>query len=245
MSWRAGAGLAFGNGGVDGFAEAAARAAMGLGGGPCQVALVFAGEENLDHAEEGLAAVHERLHPQALVGCGAQGVVGVREGARGRRRGRLGRVAARGRGRAVPRRGWPDGGGRGGGGRSGLRRRRRGHPARGPLQLPGGAAAQPAVGHPPEPVRGRRHGERVRPAYRRRGRLRRRRGRGAARRQRAHLRLAGRPAGRPGDDGDGGGGKRDRGAGLRAGARTRAARARASWRRRSSSRQRAGCSWAS
>jgi small ligand-binding sensory domain FIST len=76
MSWRAGAGLATGDGGVDGFAEAAARAAMGLGGGPCQVALVFAGEENFDHIEEGLAAVHERLRPQALAGCAAQGVVG-------------------------------------------------------------------------------------------------------------------------------------------------------------------------
>src|SRR4051812_47117467 len=76
MHARAGAGLAFGNDGVDGFAEAAARASLGLGGGPCQLALVFAGEANLEHAEEGLAAVNERLHPEALVGCGAQGVVG-------------------------------------------------------------------------------------------------------------------------------------------------------------------------
>jgi len=76
MHARAGAGLAFGNDGVDGFAEAAARASLGLGGGPCQLALVFAGQENLDHVEEGLAAVHDRLHPEALVGCGAQGVVG-------------------------------------------------------------------------------------------------------------------------------------------------------------------------
>src|SRR3954447_8803242 len=75
MHARAGAGLAFGNDGVDGFAEAAARASLGLGGGPCQLALVFAGQENLDHVEEGLAAVHDRLHPEALVGCGAQGVV--------------------------------------------------------------------------------------------------------------------------------------------------------------------------
>src|SRR4051794_2475288 len=76
MHARAGAGLATGNDGVDGFAEAAARAALGLGGGPCQLALVFAGAQNLDHAEEGLAAVQDRLRPQALVGCGAQGVVG-------------------------------------------------------------------------------------------------------------------------------------------------------------------------
>ena len=76
MSARAGAGIAAGDEGVDGFAEAAARAALGLGGGPCQLALVFASPANLDHAAEGLDAVHERLHPEALVGCGAQGVVG-------------------------------------------------------------------------------------------------------------------------------------------------------------------------
>src|SRR3954447_204629 len=76
MHARAGAGLAVGNEGVDGFAEAAARASLGLGGGPCQLALVFAGQENLDHVEEGLDAVRDRLHPEALVGCGAQGVVG-------------------------------------------------------------------------------------------------------------------------------------------------------------------------
>jgi small ligand-binding sensory domain FIST len=76
MTARAGAGIAGADQGVDGFAEAAARAALALGGGPCQFALVFAGEETLDHVEEGLAAVRERLRPQALVGCGAQGVVG-------------------------------------------------------------------------------------------------------------------------------------------------------------------------
>jgi len=76
MNARAGAGIAVGDQGVDGFAEAAARAALGLGGGPCQLALVFAGEENLDYAAEGIAAVRERLYPDALVGCGAQGVLG-------------------------------------------------------------------------------------------------------------------------------------------------------------------------
>jgi small ligand-binding sensory domain FIST len=62
---------------VDAFAEAAARAALGLGGAPCDVALVFAGQDNLAHAGLGLEAVHERLHPSALAGCGAQGVVGT------------------------------------------------------------------------------------------------------------------------------------------------------------------------
>jgi small ligand-binding sensory domain FIST len=70
-------GLVDGDTGVDAFAEAAARAAMGLGGAPCDVALVFAGQDNLEHAASGLDAVHERLHPRALAGCGAQGVVGT------------------------------------------------------------------------------------------------------------------------------------------------------------------------
>src|SRR4051812_33518347 len=71
-------GLVEGDSGVDAFAEAAARAALGLGGAPCDVALVFAGQDNLAHASIGLEAVHDRLHPAALAGCGAQGVVGTR-----------------------------------------------------------------------------------------------------------------------------------------------------------------------
>jgi small ligand-binding sensory domain FIST len=72
---RAAAGLATDDAGVDSFAEAAARAALALGGAPADVALVFAGGANLAHAEEGLAAVRERLRPRTLAGCGAQGVV--------------------------------------------------------------------------------------------------------------------------------------------------------------------------
>src|SRR3954451_4269341 len=71
-------GLVEGDSGVDAFAEAAARAALGLGGAPCDVALVFAGQDNLGHASAGLGAVHDRLRPAALAGCGAQGVVGTR-----------------------------------------------------------------------------------------------------------------------------------------------------------------------
>ena len=71
-------GLVDGDAGVDAFAEAAARAALGLGGAPCDVALVFAGQDNLTHASTGLEAVHDRLHPAALAGCGAQGVVGTK-----------------------------------------------------------------------------------------------------------------------------------------------------------------------
>lgn len=68
-------GLVDADGGVDAFAEAAARAALGLGGAPCDVAVVFAGPDNLGYSAEGLAAVHDRLRPSALAGCGAQGVV--------------------------------------------------------------------------------------------------------------------------------------------------------------------------
>jgi small ligand-binding sensory domain FIST len=75
---RFGTGLLEGDTGVDAFAEAASRAAQALGGAPCDVALVFAGQDNLEHASSGLEAVHELLRPAALAGCGAQGVVGTR-----------------------------------------------------------------------------------------------------------------------------------------------------------------------
>ena len=62
--------------GADSFAEAASRAALGLGGAAAEVAIVFAGAPNLAHAGEGMAAVADRLRPAAVIGCGAQGVVG-------------------------------------------------------------------------------------------------------------------------------------------------------------------------
>jgi len=77
MGTRAGAGISYGDLGVDAFAKAAARAARPLGRRPADLALVFAGPANLEHAEEGLAAVRERLRPGALAGCGAQGVLGA------------------------------------------------------------------------------------------------------------------------------------------------------------------------
>ena len=73
---RCAAGISTSDAGADSFAEAAARAALGLGGAPADVAVVFAGAANLAHVEEGMAAVTDRLHPAAAVGCGAQGVVG-------------------------------------------------------------------------------------------------------------------------------------------------------------------------
>jgi small ligand-binding sensory domain FIST len=76
MSARIATGLARTDAGVDSFAEAASRAALQLGGAPADLAVVFAGAANLGHAEEGLAAVQDRLHAGALLGCGAQGVVG-------------------------------------------------------------------------------------------------------------------------------------------------------------------------
>ena len=70
------AGVSPADAGVDSFAEAAARAELGLGGAPADVVVVFAGGANLAHAEEGMTAVAERLRPGAVIGCGAQGVVG-------------------------------------------------------------------------------------------------------------------------------------------------------------------------
>jgi small ligand-binding sensory domain FIST len=76
MPARIGTGLATEDAGVDSFAEAAGRAALALGGAPANLVFVFAGAANLEYAEEGLAHVYDRLAPRALVGCGAQGVVG-------------------------------------------------------------------------------------------------------------------------------------------------------------------------
>jgi small ligand-binding sensory domain FIST len=73
---RCGVGVSTSDAGPDSFAEAAARAALGLGGAAADVALVFAGGSNLASAADGMAAVHERLRPGAAIGCGAQGVVG-------------------------------------------------------------------------------------------------------------------------------------------------------------------------
>jgi small ligand-binding sensory domain FIST len=76
MSVRTSVGVARDEAGQDSFAEAAARAALGLGGQPCDLALVFAGGANAEHATAGVRHVTERLRPRALVGAGAQGVVG-------------------------------------------------------------------------------------------------------------------------------------------------------------------------
>jgi len=69
-------GLVPSDAGVDAFAEAASRAQLGLGGAPADLVAVFAASANLDTIEDGLAAVEARLGSRALMGCGAQGVLG-------------------------------------------------------------------------------------------------------------------------------------------------------------------------
>src|SRR3954464_7885350 len=81
---RIATGLVPRDGGVDAFAEAASRAQLGLGGAPADLVAVFAASDNLDSIEDGLAAVEARLGSRALMGCGAQGVLGDgREGEQG------------------------------------------------------------------------------------------------------------------------------------------------------------------
>jgi small ligand-binding sensory domain FIST len=74
---RMATGLVASDAGVDAFAEAASRAQLGLGGARADLVAVFAGADNLEHVEDGLAAVEARLGARALFGCGAQGVLGA------------------------------------------------------------------------------------------------------------------------------------------------------------------------
>jgi small ligand-binding sensory domain FIST len=74
---RIATGLAFDDAGVDAFAEAAGRAALGLGGAPADLAVVFGGAPNLEHVEDGMRVVRDRIGADAVIGCGAQGVVGA------------------------------------------------------------------------------------------------------------------------------------------------------------------------
>lgn len=76
MTQRIAVGLADSEHGAAAFAQAAAEAATGLAGAPADIAAVFAGGANVGHLEDGVAAVAEVLPTRALIGCGAQGVVG-------------------------------------------------------------------------------------------------------------------------------------------------------------------------
>ena len=60
---------------VEAFSDAAAEAAGGLDA-PCDLCLVFAGAPHLGYGKGILSAIHERLAPRHLIGCGAGGVVG-------------------------------------------------------------------------------------------------------------------------------------------------------------------------
>jgi small ligand-binding sensory domain FIST len=59
---------------VEAFDDAAADAARGLDA-PCDLCLVFAGAPHLARGKWILSAVHERLAPTNLIGCGAGGVL--------------------------------------------------------------------------------------------------------------------------------------------------------------------------
>jgi small ligand-binding sensory domain FIST len=61
---------------VEAFSDAAAEAADGLDG-KCDLAVVFAGAPHLGRGKWILSAVHERLEPRNLIGCGAGGVLGA------------------------------------------------------------------------------------------------------------------------------------------------------------------------
>jgi len=76
MSSRIATGLASGSNGSEPFAQAAEAAAGGLEGARADLAAVFVGPPHLSDLEDGLSVVRDRLRPRALIGCGAQGVVG-------------------------------------------------------------------------------------------------------------------------------------------------------------------------
>src|SRR3954462_4944690 len=73
---RIATGLVAHDGGVDAFAEAASRAQLGLGGARADLVAVIAASDKLQSVEDGLAAVEGRPGSRALMGCGAEGVLG-------------------------------------------------------------------------------------------------------------------------------------------------------------------------
>ena len=76
MSVRIGTGLSTAHDAREAALEAGVAAREGLGGEPCDLAVVFASGTHLIAPEALLEAVHEALSPEALVGCGAGGVIG-------------------------------------------------------------------------------------------------------------------------------------------------------------------------
>jgi small ligand-binding sensory domain FIST len=72
-----GAGLSIAPDHREAAADAARVAAAGLGGAPCDLAVVFASGGHLAAPEAALEAAGEVLEPGGLVGCGAGGVIGA------------------------------------------------------------------------------------------------------------------------------------------------------------------------
>ena len=75
---RAGAGISTDRDPLAGATEAARAAAVALGGEPADLAVVFAAGAHLAAPEATLQGVHQELAPEALIGCGAGGVLGGR-----------------------------------------------------------------------------------------------------------------------------------------------------------------------
>lgn len=73
---RAGAGLSTVPDGRAAAEEASSAASQGLGGASASLAVVVASLHHASHAAEVLDAVHRAIHPEALVGCVAEAVVG-------------------------------------------------------------------------------------------------------------------------------------------------------------------------
>ena len=78
MAVHIGSGLAIGGDARGSAVDAAMDARAGLGGRPADLAVVFVAGAHVTAAEATLEGVHEALAPEAVVGCGAGGVLGGR-----------------------------------------------------------------------------------------------------------------------------------------------------------------------
>ncbi|HEV2811979.1 MAG TPA: FIST N-terminal domain-containing protein [Solirubrobacteraceae bacterium] len=78
MGVHIGSGLATGGEARASAVDAALQSRGGLNGGRADLAVVFVAGRHVEQAESILEGVHEALAPEALVGCGAAGVLGGR-----------------------------------------------------------------------------------------------------------------------------------------------------------------------
>jgi small ligand-binding sensory domain FIST len=76
MGIHVGTGLSISPDAREGALEAGRLARAGLAGETCDLAIVFASGSHLAAPETTLEAVHDALQPDALIGCGAGGVIG-------------------------------------------------------------------------------------------------------------------------------------------------------------------------